>query len=463
MRKFVGIAFGALVLLGLTGAGIGLLRESIAQGDSLIPAALLLFVPVLLAGAVVAGGLQWLIGPLKRHNTVTRLIALVISGVLAVGIYSQNSNVPLQRPDAAVTAAVAPACAGQAVAAAGRVTSGSAALNHIVVLDATGAEFAWTGKPSVGWRPPTVEEVELVACVQPEDTVVAIEVCRYNGPSTTRYSATRKIRVVAARTGVELASFSITDEPGTCPFVKSDDLKEMKASIDWWEVEDHLKSLVTTGAFTDPDPDTMWPPDETWAPEESSGPEWSPEPTADVREVSLAKAISEGLVTAKGSSNSLQRLGVTITSKADVPLLVNIPAGTYFIPRRAATQTMVAIDGTWVDVPAGEVVIAGVEVACAQMHDDQPGDTGKSDAFTVRAALAKGDLAKLLKSDAFREAGFRVQQFAIWTITNNPSRSGFVHLGTSGVGSGPSTADLREIKSMFKDAGIATSAYRALP
>ena len=463
MRKFLGLAFGAFILLVATGAGIDLLRESIAQGDSLIPAAIILAIPVLIAGFLVAAVLQRLIRPLRERKTITGVVALAISAVLGAGLYLANRDVPLQRPDAAVTAAVAPACTGQAVAAAGRVTTASTALNHIVVLDTAGAEFAWTGKPSVEWRPPTVADVELVACVQPEDVLVQLEVCSYNGPSTTRYSATREVRVVAAQTGVELARFSIIDEPGDCPYAKTDDLPEMKGSVGWREVEDHLDSLVGTGTFTDPDPAATPYPDETLEPYESTEPAWTPEPTAEVREVSLAKAISEGLVTAKGSSSSLQRLGVTITSKTDEPLLVNIPAGTYFLPKRAATQTMVVITGTWVDVPAGEVVTAGLDVACAQMHDDQPGETGKSDAFTVRAALAKGDLAKLLKSGAFAEASFRIQQFAIWTITSNPSKSGYVRLGTSGVGSGPSAAELREIKSMFTDAGIATGQYRALP
>lgn len=321
MRKFVGIAFGVLILLAATGAGIGLLRESIAQGDSLISAGLVLAVPVLAAGALVAAGLQRLIVPLKRRRTVTGVIGLVVSAGLAAGLYAQNSTIPLQRPDAAVTAAVAPACAGQAVAAAGRVASGSAAINHIVVLSTTGAEFGWTGKPAVDWRPPTVDDVELVACVQPEDAVITVEVCRYNGPSTTRYSATRQIRVAAARTGVELASFSITSDPDACSPVKVGDESEIKASVDWWQVEDHLDSLVRTGAFVDPDPDETYAPDDTDEPDGS--PELTAEPTAGVREVSLATAISEGLVTAKGSSDSLQHLGLTITSKADVPLLVN--------------------------------------------------------------------------------------------------------------------------------------------
>lgn len=463
MRKFLGLAFGILILLALTGAGIALLRESIAQGDSLIPAGLLLAVPLLVAGVLVAGVLQFLIRPLKQHNKVAGVIGLLVSAGLGVGIYAANNDIPLQRPDAAVAAAVAPACAGQAVAAAGGVTTASAAFNHIVVLDENGAEFGWTGKPSVDWRPPTLDDVELVACVQSEDTVVAIEVCRYNGPSTTRYSATREVRVVAARTGVELAKFSITNQPSPCPPVKSSDMPEITASVDWWEVEDHLESVVRTGVFVDPNPDAIWGPEETSAPGASTEPAWTPEPTIEVREVSLAAAVADGLVTVKAIGDSLQSLDLEITSKADEPLTVNIPAGTYFIPKRAATQTMVSTASTWVDLPAGETLDKVLDVACAQMHDDQPGESGKSDTFTVRQTAAKGDLAKLLKSDAFAEAAFRVQQFAIWTITSNPSKSGYVRLGSFGVGSGPSSAELREIKSIFKDAGITTSSYRALP
>jgi hypothetical protein len=463
LRKFLGLAFGALILLGLFGAGIELLRESIAQGESIVWPILLLAIPLLVAGGLLAFVLQLLIRPLKRHANVSNVIAIAIAAVLGLGIYTANSGVPLQRPDAAVTAAVAPACAGTAVEAAGRVTTGSAALNHIVVLDSAGVEFGWTGKPSVDWRPPTVGDVELVACVQPEDAEVAIEVCRYNGPSTTRYSATREVRVVAAHSGVELARFSITSQPSSCPAVKAEDLSTIKASVDWWEVEDHLESLVKTGAFVDPDANEDAEPWESSGPARSPEPAWTTEPTVEVREVSLAKAISEGLVTVKAVSDSLQSLDLEITSTAAEDLSVNIPAGTYFVPKRAATQTMVVISAAWVEVPAADVVDAVLDVACAQMHDDQPGETGKADTFTVRTTAAKGDLAKLLKADAFAVADFRIQQFAVWTITSNPSKSGYVRLGTSGVGSGPSAAELRAIKSMFTAAGISTGQYRALP
>lgn len=88
---------------------------------------------------------------------------------------------------------------------------------------------------------------------------------------------------------------------------------------------------------------------------------------------------------------------------------------------------------------------------------------GKADTFTVREKPAGGDLARLVASEVFRVADFRVQQFAVWTITNDPTRSGYVRLATFGVGTGPSNAELREIKAMFRDAGIDPGDYRALP
>lgn len=464
MRKVLWAAVGALILLGMAGAGLAALQGAIAEGESPILAIILLGVPILVAGALVAAVLQFLVRPLRRHNTLVGVMALAVSGALAVGVIATNSDIVVRRPDAAVTAAVAPACAGQAVAAAGGLETSSARINHLVALDQSGAEFGWTGKPSVEWRPPTVDDTELVACIDAEDTFTQIEYCEYNGPPTRRYSARREIRVMVAQTGAQLARFAIIDEPGDCPYTKvGNDKDEMRGSVTWESVEAHLVSLVAKGVFIDPDVEQPAVPGASLEPRQTAAPIATPEPTAPIREVSLAAAISEGLVTAKGTGDSLQTLDLQITSKAAETLEISVPAGTYFVPKRAATQTMVVIAVGWVEVPAGETVKVTLQVACAQMHDDQPGAAGKAEAFTVRAAPAKGDLAKLLQADAFAEADFRLQQFAVWTITSNPTKSGYVHLGTFGVGSGPSAAELREIKAMFKSAGIATGAYRALP
>ena len=54
------------------------------------------------------------------------------------------------------------------------------------------------------------------------------------------------------------------------------------------------------------------------------------------------------------------------------------------------------------------------------------------------------------------------QQLAIWTITDNPTRDGYVGLGYFGVGSGPSNAEIKEIKALFRAAGIDLDKYRAV-
>jgi hypothetical protein len=62
----------------------------------------------------------------------------------------------------------------------------------------------------------------------------------------------------------------------------------------------------------------------------------------------------------------------------------------------------------------------------------------------------------------FSKQSFRVQQFAIWTITDNPTRKGYVGLGTFVSGSGPSDAEMAKIKALFTAAGIDQKKYQAL-
>ena len=100
-----------------------------------------------------------------------------------------------------------------------------------------------------------------------------------------------------------------------------------------------------------------------------------------------------------------------------------------------------------------------LDVACGRMNDDQP---GASDSFTVRPKAATGDPKRLLAGAAFGTAAFRLKQFALWTITSNPAKGGYVGIGSFGFGSGPSAAEFREVRSIFKDAGVDPAKYRAL-
>ena len=63
---------------------------------------------------------------------------------------------------------------------------------------------------------------------------------------------------------------------------------------------------------------------------------------------------------------------------------------------------------------------------------------------------------------SFGDETFRFQQFAIWTITDNPSRDEYVGLVYFGLGSGPSDEEMLTIDALFEAAGISTAKYQAL-
>ncbi len=100
-----------------------------------------------------------------------------------------------------------------------------------------------------------------------------------------------------------------------------------------------------------------------------------------------------------------------------------------------------------------------IQVACANMERGVPEE---SDGFTIRGAPVPEDLIKLLSLPGFLDETFRVQQFAIWTITDNPGRGEYVGLGYFGAGSGPSDEEMQRIRALFNQAGIPIERYRAL-
>lgn len=187
----------------------------------------------------------------------------------------------------------------------------------------------------------------------------------------------------------------------------------------------------------------------------------SEEPIVEAREIELRDAMDAGLVTATGTGDGLERLSLQITSKSDEDLSLEIEAGTVLAPKASSTQNMVVTSDFFVDLAAGANETVSLEVACAQMRDDQP---TADDGFKVQMLDPKSDLLKLLRLERFGDEDFRVRQFAIWTITDNPSRDGYQGLGTvfDIYGSGPSDDEMARIRSLFKDAKIPAGHYRAL-
>lgn len=229
-----------------------------------------------------------------------------------------------------------------------------------------------------------------------------------------------------------------------------------------------LLSLLLAAGCSDsgtrsPDPASFDAPDPSWSEIEvevaSDGPTPSPTPEpTPARAVELRKAVAAGEVAIAARGVGLERLDLTVTSKTREPLRVVVNPGTVFDARRAATQAMVVLAKEVIPVEPGATEEVSLDVACSEMHKDQP---GTDDTFRLVKRALPVDLNRLLALEGFGEAGFRVRQFAVWTILDDPARNGFVRLGTYGVGSGPSSAEIAQIRRLFTAAGIDPKDYRA--
>lgn len=177
-----------------------------------------------------------------------------------------------------------------------------------------------------------------------------------------------------------------------------------------------------------------------------------------------------------------------------LPFPLKVPAGTVFESRSDAVQNMIAICDVVVQFPqfATRASLLGdttmevlVPAACLEMQKRAP--TGNDTFLAVDPAHARlRDDLKRIVAQLNRETpdsdhlhvplGFdsrtvtrkelrrnRVFQFAIWTLTDNPNRNGFVGITSQqrGPQGGPDWRELRMIKRLLQRAGIQTSDYRA--
>ena len=163
-------------------------------------------------------------------------------------------------------------------------------------------------------------------------------------------------------------------------------------------------------------------------------------------------------VSAHGTG-SLESIKLTITSQSEERLQVVILPGIIFEPQSADIKSMVVIEEKMVLLEPHETVESlSIDVASINMKLDEPDD---SDILTVDMTLASGDLKKLISLSDFQDFDFRIQQFAIWTITDNPGRDDYVGIGYFGLGSGPSDEEMETIRGLFEAAGIPVDDYWA--
>ena len=117
----------------------------------------------------------------------------------------------------------------------------------VVLLGAEGQEHPWSNDLPAAWRPPTVNDVQLVTVVGPEQEIV-IEVCPYTPPpNITRYRYQTDIRLVEASTGVTLVSTVLVGaDPRDCRQQEAMSLTRLDGEpVTAQQVEDWLRPVVS--------------------------------------------------------------------------------------------------------------------------------------------------------------------------------------------------------------------------
>jgi len=185
--------------------------------------------------------------------------------------------------------------------------------------------------------------------------------------------------------------------------------------------------------------------------------------------VDLFEAIRKGLVTATAIGGGLQSATIRLELKTKHVLAVDVPGTTYLGSRSGTLQNMVILATTtaWLtpDQPKQDHY---VPVACANMPLDAP--SGKDD-LVIQPLPSKApkwaDLRKLISAPEFADAERIMQQFAVWTITDNPASGDAIKsiqvtfIRPNGISERPTSArpDLDSIRTLFVKVGIDPTRY----
>lgn len=251
LSRLIGVLVVLLAFGGCAYLGVQEMVQQQRAGGMPIVVLPLLTVPLLLLGWLVVRVGRLFIGRWRydygdRTLGERRLAGLGAAAMAGAAAYlGVVLLVPSQHPDAALVAALKPACTGAAVVGAGDSHVSGPVSSHLVVLGSAGEDQLWTGYPPLEWKPASLADAELAACVSDEDAVALIETCQYiNGPAIKRYSATRHVTLVEPGTGRVVAEYDVTDSPRQCMKTEQRDVTELHGRVVWEAVQARLASYA---------------------------------------------------------------------------------------------------------------------------------------------------------------------------------------------------------------------------
>jgi hypothetical protein len=175
--------------------------------------------------------------------------------------------------------------------------------------------------------------------------------------------------------------------------------------------------------------------------------------------VDFLTAVENNDVEAEIVGAGLMELTVTLKSRREGPLQVELLPGTLFQPDDPSIQRMVVRESVrFILLEPGMPSARTVPAACANMSKGTPGE---KDRFRPTAARLSAELQRLTSLPDYTQAGFRVQQFAVWTVTDNPTRKGYTGIGMFLSGSGPDEEEFSKIRALLEKAGLEPTEYQA--
>jgi hypothetical protein len=177
----------------------------------------------------------------------------------------------------------------------------------------------------------------------------------------------------------------------------------------------------------------------------------------DLTSLTLQEAITEGIVVATITGNGLSQIRLSLKPNIDVNYEVVVEPGTFFISGSEGVQNMVVRQEQIIYLKPNLEISLELDVSCANMELKEP---SFSDVFSVSTEPINEDLLRLLRSENFAYLDLTIQQFAIWTITDNP----YDIYSYTGIAQGDSTERLTEkgieiIREQFEQANIDTDKY----
>ncbi|MDB5340964.1 MAG: hypothetical protein JWN70_6583 [Planctomycetaceae bacterium] len=192
--------------------------------------------------------------------------------------------------------------------------------------------------------------------------------------------------------------------------------------------------------------------------------------------IDIRDALTQGLVAVEAKGDGLEALSVSLKCTTDAEVKIIVPLATRFAPAKAGPQDMVVLEPKVIKLnKRDDNAFVSLSVACATMARGTP---GPGDRMVLAHSRGTLELRKLISSPAFAKAPFEIRQYAIWTVTDNPQKTGYTGIGTQGVpggliialpagigdgagSGGPSAAERAAVGKLMDAAGIYKGRYAA--